>query len=342
MHETLHMSDRRIFLRSSLLSSLALLVNKNATADAHIPSIKGKPIVISTWAPNEKANAEAWKVLEQGGKSVDAVEAGVQIPEADPEDQSVGYGGLPDRDGFVTLDACIMNEKGDCGSVMFVESIMHPIKLARLVMDKTPHVQLVGEGALQFALANGFKKEQLLTPEAEKEWKKWLKEAKYDPMIIPDLLENKTQRGQQNNHDTIGMIAMDANGDLSGACSTSGMAFKMRGRVGDSPIIGAGLFVDNEVGAATSTGVGEEVVRICGSHTVVELMRQGNSPEQACKKAIQRLIKLRGDKVKELQVCFIAINKKGEFGGYALQKGFTFAVHSNNGSKVYTAKSIYQ
>ncbi len=342
MHETLHMSDRRIFLRSSLLSSLALLVNKNATADAHMPSIKGKPIVISTWAPNEKANAEAWKVLEQGGKSVDAVEAGVQIPEGDPEDQSVGYGGLPDRDGFVTLDACIMNEKGDCGSVMFVESIMHPIKLARLVMDKTPHVQLVGEGALQFALANGFKKEQLLTPEAEKEWKKWLKEAKYDPMIIPDLLENKTQRGQQNNHDTIGMIAMDANGDLSGACSTSGMAFKMRGRVGDSPIIGAGLFVDNEVGAATSTGVGEEVVRICGSHTVVELMRQGNSPEQACKKAIQRLIKLRGDKVKELQVCFIAINKKGEFGGYALQKGFTFAVHSNNGSKVYTAKSIYQ
>ncbi len=342
MHETLHMSDRRIFLRSSLLSSLALLVNKNASADAYMPPVKGKPMVISTWAPNEKANAEAWKVLEQGGKAIDAVEAGVQIPEADPKDQSVGYGGLPDRDGFVTLDACIMNEKGDCGSVMFVESIMHPIKLARLVMDKTPHVQLVGEGALQFALANGFKKEQLLTSEAEKEWKKWLKEAKYDPMIIPDLLENKTQRGQQNNHDTIGMIAMDANGDLSGACSTSGMAFKMRGRVGDSPIIGAGLFVDNEVGAATSTGVGEEVIRICGSHTVVELMRQGNSPEQACKKAIQRLIKLRGDKVKELQVCFIAINKKGEFGGYALQKGFTFAIHSNNGSKVYTAKSFYQ
>jgi N4-(beta-N-acetylglucosaminyl)-L-asparaginase len=336
------MTDRRFFLRSSLLSSLALLLNKKASANSYFPPVKGKPLVISTWAQNVKANEAAWKVLKNGGKAVDAVEAGVQIPEADPEDQSVGYGGLPDRDGFVTVDACIMNEKGDCGSVMFVESILHPIKLARMVMEKTPHVQLVGEGALQFALAYGFEKENLLTAEAEKAWKNWLKDAKYDPMTIPKLLEKKSQPGQQDNHDTIGMIAIDTNGDLSGACSTSGMAFKMRGRVGDSPIIGAGLYVDNEVGAATSTGVGEEVVRICGSHTVVELMRQGNSPEQACKKAVQRLVKMRGDKVKELQICFIAINKKGEFGGYALQKGFTYAVHSGKGSKVYTAKSIYQ
>ncbi len=336
------MSDRRIFLRSSLLSGLALLINKGIANAAPLSAVKGKPIVISTWEPNAKANAEAWKILGKGGKAIDAVEAGVQIPEADPTDQSVGYGGLPDRDGFVTLDACIMNEKGDCGSVMFVESILHPIKLARLVMEKTPHVQLVGEGALQFALANGFTKENLLTPEAEKAWTEWRKNSKYDPMTIPNLLQNKTQPGQQNNHDTIGMIAMDSNGDLSGACSTSGMAFKMRGRVGDSPIIGAGLFVDNEVGAATSTGVGEEVVRICGSHTVVELMRQGYSPEQACKKTVERLIKVRGNKVKDVQICFIAINKKGEFGGYALQKGFTYAVHSDKGSKVYKAKSIYQ
>jgi N4-(beta-N-acetylglucosaminyl)-L-asparaginase len=335
------MTDRRFFLRSSILSGFALLINKRSYPRTQAV-VKGKPIVISTWAPNEKANAEAWKILGKGGKAVDAVESGVQIPEADPTDQSVGYGGLPDRDGHVTLDACIMDEQGNCGSVMFLESILHPIKIARLVMDKTPHVQLVGEGALQFALENGYKKEELLTPEAEKAWKEWLKNSKYDPMTIPKLLEQKNQPGQQNNHDTIGMIAMDTNGDFSGACTTSGMAFKMRGRVGDSPIIGAGLYVDNEVGAATSTGVGEEVVRICGSHTVVELMRQGLSPEQACKKTVERLVKLRGDKVKDMQVCFIAINKKGEFGGYALQKNFSYAVHTKEGSKIYNAKSIYQ
>jgi N4-(beta-N-acetylglucosaminyl)-L-asparaginase len=160
-------------------------------------------------------------------------------------------------------------------------------------------------------------------------------------MTIPKLLEKQNQPGQQNNHDTIGMIALDAAGNLSGACTTSGMAFKMRGRVGDSPIIGAGLYVDNEVGAATSTGVGEEVVRICGSHTVVELMRQGMSPELACKRTVERIIKKRGTKAKDLQVGFIALNTKGEFGGYALQKGFTYAVQSKAGVKVYNSKSIY-
>jgi N4-(beta-N-acetylglucosaminyl)-L-asparaginase len=276
---------------------------------------------------------------------LDAVEAGVQIPEADPADQSVGYGGLPDRDGKVTLDACIMDENGNCGAVMFLEDIMHPIKVARLVMEKTPHVQLAGEGALQFALANGFQRRNLLTPESEKAWKEWLKTSHYDPMTIPKLLHErdiKDARGQEHNHDTIGMLALDAAGNLSGACTTSGMAFKMRGRVGDSPIIGAGLYVDNEIGAATSTGVGEEVVRICGSHTVVELMRQGMSPEQACKSTVERIIKKRGAKeAKELQVGFIAVNNKGEFGGYALQKDFTYCVQTAAGSKVYQSKSIY-
>jgi N4-(beta-N-acetylglucosaminyl)-L-asparaginase len=272
------------------------------------------------------------------------VEAGVQVPESDPADQSVGYGGLPDRDGKVTLDACIMDERGNCGAVMFLEGIMHPIKVARLVMEKTPHVQLVGEGALQFALANGFTLQNLLTPESEKAWKNWMKEAKYDPMTIPKLLEGKEKRnepGHEGNHDTIGMLAIDATGNVSGACTTSGMAFKMRGRVGDSPIIGAGLYVDNEVGAATATGVGEEVVRICGSHTVIELMRQGHTPEQACKKAVERIIKMRGTKAKGLQIGFIALNKRGEFGGYAMQQGFTYAVHSKTGSKVYNAKNLY-
>jgi N4-(beta-N-acetylglucosaminyl)-L-asparaginase len=336
------MVNRRKFLYTTGLTSLALAFKKSwAASSLPLEEIKNNPLVISTWAPNVKANAEAWKILGAGGRALDAVEAGVQIPEGDPADQSVGYGGLPDRDGKVTLDACIMDEKGNCGAVMFLEGIMHPIKIARLVMEKTPHVQLVGEGALQFALQNGYKIENLLTPESEKAWKEWLKTSKYDPMTIPKLLQQKNEPGQQNNHDTIGMIAMDAAGNLSGACTTSGMAFKMRGRVGDSPIIGAGLFVDNEVGAATSTGVGEEVVRICGSHTVVELMRQGLSPELACKKTVERIIKKRGEKAKDIQVGFIAVNNQGEYGGYALQKGFTYAVQTKAGSKVYNAKSFY-
>ena len=338
------MFDRRRFLQASAITSLGLLLKKTSTLSAETSITKNSPIVISTWAPNVKANAEAWKILGFSGRAVDAVEAGVQIPEADPTDQSVGYGGLPDRDGKVTLDACIMDEFGNCGAVMFLEGIKHPIKVARLIMEKTPHVQLAGEGALQFALANGFKVENLLTLESEKAWKLWLQNANYDPMTIPKLLEQKNIKdnpGQQNNHDTIGMIAMDAAGNLSGACTTSGMAFKMRGRVGDSPIIGAGLFVDNEVGAATATGVGEEVVRTCGSHTVVELMRQGMKPEDACRKTVERIIKKRGVKAKELQVGYIALNTKGEFGAYALQKGFSYAVQNEIGSKVYNAKYFY-
>jgi len=335
------MYTRRRFLHNTALSSIGLVLN-NLTATGRMLPTKNAPIVVSTWGPNVKANAEAWKILAAGGRALDAVETGVQIPEADPTDQSVGYGGLPDRDGKVTLDACIMDENGNCGAVMFLEGMMHPIKIARLVMEKTPHVQLAGEGALQFALANGFAIENLLTPESEKVWREWLKTSKYDPMTIPKLLEQKTAPGQQNNHDTIGMIAMDKAGNFSGACTTSGMAFKMRGRVGDSPIIGAGLFVDNEVGAATATGVGEEVVRICGSHTVVELMRQGMSPDLACKKTLERIIRKRGPKAKELQVGFIAMNTKGEFGGYSLQKGFTYAVQMKTGIRVYDAKSFYQ
>jgi N4-(beta-N-acetylglucosaminyl)-L-asparaginase len=338
------MLNRRSFLHSSVLTSAALFIRENRFNSKNLKRVKENPLVISTWAPNVKANAAAWTILANNGKAIDAVEFGVQVPEADPNDQSVGYGGLPDRDGKVTLDASIMDENGNCGAVMFLENIVHPIKVARLVMDKTPHVQLAGEGALQFAIQNGFKKENLLTAESEKVWKEWLKTAHYDPMTIPKLLEQKTKkdnRGQQHDHDTIGMLAIDASGNLSGACTTSGMAFKMRGRVGDSPIIGAGLYVDNEIGAATSTGVGEEVVRICGSHTVIELMRQGLSPEEACKQTCERIIKKRGDKAKDLQVGFIALNTKGEFGGYALQKDFTYAVQSKQGIKVYDAKSFY-
>ena len=197
-------------------------------------------------------------------------------------------------------------------------------------MEKTPHVMLAGDGALQFALANGFKKENLLTPESQKAWKAWLKEAKYKPVANIE------------NHDTIGMLALDSSNNLSGACTTSGMAYKLRGRIGDSPIIGAGLFVDNEVGAATSTGLGEEVIRICGSHLVVELMRQGNSPQEACEKAVKRIVKNQPQKSKEIQVGFLALGKNGEYGAYALQPGFTYAVQSNEvPNTIFKSASYY-
>jgi N4-(beta-N-acetylglucosaminyl)-L-asparaginase len=285
------------------------------------------PIVLSTWNFGLKANEVAWDVLSKNGKSIDAVENGVKLVEADPNERSVGYGGRPDRDGFVTLDACIMDHDQNIGSVACLQHIMHPISVARAVMEKTPHVMLVGEGALQFALKQGFKKENLLTPASEKEWKEWLKTSNYKPIVNIE------------NHDTIGMIALDMHGNLSGACTTSGMAFKMHGRVGDSPIIGAGLFVDNEIGAATATGHGEEIIRVAGCHLVVELMRQGRTPEEACREAVERVFKKQQKRASEIQVGFIALNRAGQYGSYCLQKGFSYAVHNNSGNRLIEADS---
>jgi N4-(beta-N-acetylglucosaminyl)-L-asparaginase len=210
-------------------------------------------------------------------------------------------------------------------------------------MEKTPHVILVGDGALQFALDQGFPKTNLLTPKSEALWKEWLKTSNYQPRmnIENELYKKDPMPGGKDNHDTIGLIAMDAKGNIAGGCSTSGMAYKMRGRVGDSPVIGAGLFVDNEIGAATSTGVGEEVIRCVGSHLVVELMRHGYTPENACKEAVMRIVKKSPAKSKEIQVGFLAINKKGEYGAYALQKGFSFAVKTADQDIVIPGKSYY-
>jgi N4-(beta-N-acetylglucosaminyl)-L-asparaginase len=316
------MKTRRDFLKLSALAGLLPAANV-------LGGIESKPIVISTWNFGLQANVEAWKILSRGGKALDAVEAGAKVPEGDPKETSVGLGGLPDRDGHVTLDACIMDEQGRCGAVAFLEHIVHPISVARMVMEKTPHVMLVGEGALQFALANGFKKEKLLTKESEKAWKEWAKTAQYKPIVNIE------------NHDTIGIVALDAAGNLSGACTTSGMAYKMHGRVGDSPIIGAGMYVDNEIGAAAATGVGEEVIKIVGCHLVVELMRQGNSPEDACRLAVERIMKKNPAKAKEVQVGFLALNKNGQYGAYCLQKGFNYAVHDSSGNRLIDAKSIF-
>jgi N4-(beta-N-acetylglucosaminyl)-L-asparaginase len=337
------MFNRRKFLGSSLFASTGWFLGIPGAAPV---TTVNKPIVISTWDFGKAANAAAWELLSNQGRALDAVEAGVKIPEADPNNHFVGFGGLPDRDGHVTLDACIMDENSNCGSVMCLENIVHPISVARLVMEKTPHIVLAGDGALQFALANGFKKENLLTPESEKIWKEWLRQSKYEPVIN---VENKKYSatgknfapGGPQNHDTIGMLALDAGGNLSGACTTSGLAFKMHGRVGDSPIIGAGLFVDNEIGAATSTGVGEEVIRIVGSHLVVENMRQGLSPRDACRKAVERIVTRDPEKAKGLQVGFLAMKKDGSYGAYCIQKGFTYAVRSGSEEKIYASESWF-
>jgi N4-(beta-N-acetylglucosaminyl)-L-asparaginase len=343
------MFPRRKFLQASFLSSISLLLQKPALAEwiENPDTSQGQPLVLSTWDFGKEANAEAWKVITNGGGAIDAVEAGVKVPEADPKNQSVGLGGFPDREGKVTLDACIMDGRLNCGSVAFLEHIVHPISVARLVMEKTPHVMLVGEGALQFALANGFQKENLLTPESEKAWKEWLKTSKYEPVInienkAPQKQDPKHLPGGPLNHDTIGMLAIDASGKMGGACTTSGAAWKMRGRVGDSPIIGAGLYVDGEVGGATSSGLGEEVIRTCGSHAVVELMRQGLKPEAACQKVVERIVKRDPERAKKLQVGFLALNKKGQYGAYAIHKGFTYAVKSATVETVLEAKSYFK
>jgi L-asparaginase/N4-(beta-N-acetylglucosaminyl)-L-asparaginase len=318
------MRSRRDFLKLSALLGLTGLTK--ATPAFAAAKKQPEAIVVSTWEHGLAANQAAWHILAKGGRALDAVEAGVRVPEADPKVRTVGYGGYPDRDGIVTLDACIMDEHMNCGSVAFLQNIKHPISVARLVMEKTPHVMLVGEGAKQFALQQGFKEENLLTAESEADWKAWLKDQKIQQINI-------------ENHDTIGMLALDAAGNLSGACTTSGAAYKMHGRVGDSPLIGAGLYVDNDIGAATATGMGELMIKTVGSHLVVELMRQGASPEEACKQAVLRIAHKLGDYAK-FQVGFLALNKQGKYGAYGIQPGFNYAVQNNAGSKLIDGKSL--
>ncbi|MFM7053877.1 MAG: isoaspartyl peptidase/L-asparaginase family protein [Bacteroidota bacterium] len=313
--------SRREFLAKTLFATAATPMLLGNTNKLFAKSTETRPIVISTWEHGLAANVGAWNVLSKGGRSLDAVEQGVRITESDPNVTTVGIGSAPDREGHVTLDACIMNENGDCGSVAAIENIVNPISVARMVMEKTPHVMLVGEGAQQFALANGFKKENLLTEKAEREWKEWLKTSQYKPIINIE------------NHDTISMLAIDNAGNISGACTTSGLAYKMRGRLGDSPIIGAGLYLDNEVGGACATGLGETVIRQCGSFLVVELMRQGMDPYNACKEAVRRIMKHEKN-IQDLQVGFLAINKQGVIGSYAIHAGFNYAKHDQTGNKL--------
>lgn len=309
--------------RRTLLTAapVAALATSAAAQDASAPAV-----MVSTWDFGAAANAAGWAARQAGGSALDMVEAGGKVAELDESNSSVGLGGLPDRDGHVTLDACVMTWAGDIGAVCALEDVVHAVSVARAVMEKTPHTMLVGTGARTFAVDQGFPTQNLLTPRAEAAWREWLKTAEYAPRINSENSDWRSMPGGPGNHDTIGLVAIGADSRMAGACTTSGMAFKMRGRVGDSPIIGAGLYVDDEVGGATATGVGEDVVRVSGSHSVVEAMRHGLDPTAACRSVIERLARLRGTKVAASQVALLALDKQGRAGAFALQPGFTYAV----------------
>lgn len=324
------MSQRRKFIKKSLMGSAFLIPGMESVARPFFTKKTfSKPLILSTWNHGLSANDAAIQQLKSGGTILDAVEAGVKDTELDMDNLSVGLQGLPDREGITTLDASIMTGDGSCGSVAFVRQIKHPISLARAVMERTPHVMLAGEGARQFAIAEGFPLEkEELSPKAEAAYQEWKKTSQYKPIINIE------------NHDTIGMIGMDAEGNLAGSCTTSGLAYKMHGRVGDSPIIGAGLYVDNEVGAATATGLGESIIKICGAFLIVELMRQGRSPQEACQEAVLRLIS-KNKGIKDIQAGFLAMNKDGEVGAFAVHPGFNYAQATLQENELIDSKSHF-
>lgn len=325
------MINRRKFLKLSALAVPALGSKELLSASPATPS-DFQPLVISTWKFGFDANTAAWDVINNKGRALDAVEKGVMVTESS-HNLSVGLDAYPDASGVVTLDACIMDEKSNAGSVAFLERVRHPVSVARKVMETTPHVMLVGAGAQEFAKTHGFVLEkQKLSAEAKEAYKKWKKEQAAN-----------AAKGHEKDHDTIGMLALDATGNLSGSCTTSGLAFKLRGRVGDSPIIGSGLYVDNEVGAATATGLGEMVMRICGAHTVVELMRNGMSPQEACKETIHRIVLKMPELSKLNQVGVLAVNKSGQYGAFSIQKGFSYAVCDHaKGNRIEEAQSYFE
>ena len=323
---------RKIFLRQSSLATLGVLVAPSIlnpkkigkhlnTRNIHIS------YVISTWNVPQ-ATKIAGEALDKGANALEAAVKGVAFEEANVLNTTVGRGGTPDRDGSVSLDACVMNHKGDCGSVLAVEDITHVASLAKEVMEKTPHVILAGVGARTFAISQGYLPENLLSDEGEKAWRKWLENGNYRPEINIE------------NHDTIGMLCCDQEGLLSGVCTTSGLAYKMKGRVGDSPIIGSGLFIDNNIGGAVATGLGEEVIKTVGSFLIVELMRQGRTPQEACEEAVGRIVEKQNGKP-DFQVAYLATNKKGDTGAYSIHKGFSFTKYKNKTNHNITSKAMF-
>ena len=334
---------RREFIKKGAVAGVGTYAASKFGLPNLTPQRGGKvsaPVVISTWNFGLRANETAWKMLSDGSNSLDAVEKSIWVVEDDPTITSIGYGGLPDETMKVTLDAAIMDWRMNCGSVGCIEKIKNPVSVARKVMERTNHVMLSGKGAYEFALAHGFKPVDLLTDESRETWLNWKENmSNQDNWVGPHDMNDL-----MDNHDTIGLLAMDKKGRLSGGTSTSGMAWKIHGRIGDSPIIGVGLYVDGKVGAATSTGVGEANMRIVGSFLVVESMKNGQSPQEACETAIKRAIEVHSKQIKAdktFQLAYIALDKRGDVGGAAIRKGFQFAVYKDGVNKLHDAKFLY-
>jgi N4-(beta-N-acetylglucosaminyl)-L-asparaginase len=376
---------RRDFIRGTALAGLSapfLAGDTLAVTQQTKPMGQARPVVISSANINAKPDGSVWnggldcvskamQILKSGGDTLDAVVAGVNIVESDPRDNSVGYGGLPNSEGDVELDSCCMHGPSrKAGSVGSLRYIKNPASVAKLVLERTDHIMLVGEGALRFALAHGFKKEDLLTEDSRKIWLKWKEEMSDEDTWGPspkypkpasasskkiasvlatpaDDAFNKWEMDviRRRPTGTINCLAVDANGDISGVTTTSGLAWKIPGRVGDSPVIGAGLYVDNEVGAAGSTGRGEENIYICGGHTVVENMRRGMSPTEAALDALKRISHRYGNNLTELakfNISFYAVNKAGEYGAATLWQGPKFAVHDGREAKNLDTVFLYE
>ena len=302
--------DRRTFLQAGTLAGFDLALTRSAASAA--PAARPEKIrrVLSTHPSGMTANRVAARVLAEGGGPVEAVQRGVMVTEADPEDTSVGYGGYPNAAGVVELDAAIMDGANlDAGAVASLRGIMHPVAVARQVMEETPHVLLVGEGARRFALSQGFRSRNLLTPRAKQAWKEW----------------KNTRRSSARNHDTIGMIARDADGRMAAACTTSGLAWKLPGRVGDSPLVGHGLYCDETAGGACGSGIGEEVIKVCGSYRVVEYMREGVDPEEAIRRVLRRIVS-RNPAMRDEFIGFVAMRADGAMGYASTTSGFQASV----------------
>lgn len=320
---------RREFLsRTAFALAGGATISKAFAADEVAKAAGEMPLIVSTWGFGKPANEVAMKTLLGGGSVLDAVEHGIWVTESDKNNSSVGLGGIPNAAGVVQLDACIMSGPGHtAGSVAALEGIKHPISVARRVMEKTPHVMLVGEGARMFALENDFASVETHAAEKYEAWRKQRAAAPPQP---------KAPAAKPENHDTIALLVLGADGNLAGGCSTSGYGHKLPGRVGDSPIIGSGLYVDNEVGAAGATGLGENVMRHCGSFLVVEYMRQGMHPQEACLETIRRIAK-QETAGKKLNISFVAIDKKGRYGAASSEKGFPYSVTTESSSQVLKA-----
>jgi len=306
--------DRRAFLRAGLLG-IGATVGARAVAAAGADALDAldapaEAHLLSTHPAGMAANRRAREVLEAGGTALDAVEQGVMVVEADPKDTSVGYGGFPNRDGVVELDAAIIDgDTLNCGAVAALRDIKHPVSVARQVMERTPHALLVGEGARRFAIESGFRAENLLTPEARRAWKEW----------------RRSQRPEREGHDTIGMIALTPGGAMAASCTTSGLAWKLPGRVGDSPLVGHGVYCDARAGGAAATGIGEEVIKVCGSYQVVEFLRQGIEPQEAVRRVLERILR-RNPAMRDQFVGFIALRRDGAHGMASTTSGFKAAL----------------